>query len=393
VNVTAAEPGPGISWTLARERAARISDLRYDVALSIPESPGSPISARVSAAFALSRDVFPIVFDFEPGPGDETLRLDVNGRSMDARCVNGHLVIPAAALRSGQNVVTMAVDAGDAPLNRSGDFLYSIFVPARAHQSIPCFDQPDLKARWTLALDVPAGWEALGNGAETSRDTRGGRTRFMFAETPPLSTYLFAFAAGRLSIERATRGGRVFRVLHRETGDDLARNLDSIVALHTASLEWLERYTDIPYPFGKFDLLLVPAFQFSGMEHPGAIFYNASSLLLDASATRTQQLDRAALIAHETAHIWFGDLVTMPWFDDVWVKEVFANVMAGKIMTDVFPDVNHDLRFLHAHYPPAFDIDRTDGTNPIRQPLDNLSTTSRTPARSTARSSITRRRS
>jgi aminopeptidase N len=116
----------------------------------------------------------------------------------------------------------------------------------------------------------------------------------------------------------------------------------------------------------------IPAFQFGGMEHAGKVLYNASSLLLDESATQNQFLGRASVISHETAHMWFGDLVTMRWFNDVWMKEVFANFMAAKIVNPSFPEVNHDLRFLLAHYPAAYEVDRTAGANPIRQPLDNL---------------------
>ena len=100
------------------------------------------------------------------------------------------------------------------------------------------------------------------------------------------------------------------------------------------------------------------------MEHPGAILYNATGLLLDESATQNQMLDRASLIAHETSHMWFGDLVTMQWFNDVWMKEVFANFMAGKIVNPSFPQVNHDLRFLLANYPAAYQVDRTAGLEP-----------------------------
>ena len=99
----------------------------------------------------------------------------------------------------------------------------------------------------------------------------------------------------------------------------------------------MEQYTAIPYPFGKFDFVLIPSFQFGGMEHPGAIFYNAAGLLLDESATENQMLDRASTISHETSHMWFGDLVTMRWFNDVWMKEVFANFMAAKIVNPSFP--------------------------------------------------------
>ena len=162
-------------------------------------------------------------------------------------------------------------------------------------------------------------------------------------------------------------------MLHRETdAAKVARNRDAVFDLHASALAWLERYTGIPYPWGKFDFLLVPSFQFGGMEHAGAIFYNSASLLLDPSATQNQKLSRASLIAHETAHMWFGDLVTMRWFNDVWMKEVFANFMAAKIVNPSFPEINHDLRFLLAHYPSAYEIDRTPGTNAIRQPLDNL---------------------
>ena len=108
----------------------------------------------------------------------------------------------------------------------------------------------------------------------------------------------------------------------------------------------MEQYTGIPYAFGKFDFVLIPAFQFGGMEHAGKILYNAAGLLLDESATQNQYLGRASVIAHETAHMWFGDLVTMRWFNDVWMKEVFANFMAAKIVNPSFPDVNHELRFL-----------------------------------------------
>ena len=108
------------------------------------------------------------------------------------------------------------------------------------------------------------------------------------------------------------------------------------------------------------------------MEHAGKILYNASGLLLDESATQNQLLGRASVIAHETAHMWFGDLVTMRWFNDVWMKEVFANFMAAKIVNPSFPTVNHELRFLLSNYPAAYEVDRTAGANPIRQPLDNL---------------------
>ncbi|HEY8387308.1 MAG TPA: M1 family aminopeptidase, partial [Parasegetibacter sp.] len=128
----------------------------------------------------------------------------------------------------------------------------------------------------------------------------------------------------------------------------------------------------IPHPFKKFSFAAIPDFQFGGMEHPGAIWYNANILFLDSSATRTQLIRRANLIAHETSHMWFGDLVTMRWFDDVWMKEVFANFMADKIVGIILPDDNIDIKFVVDHFPLSYSIDRTKGANPIRQELENL---------------------
>jgi aminopeptidase N len=162
-------------------------------------------------------------------------------------------------------------------------------------------------------------------------------------------------------------------MLHRETdAEKVARNVDAIFDLHAAAIEWLEEYTGIPYPYKKFGFALIPTFQYGGMEHVGAIQYRAAGLFLDESPSDTQLLGRAGLIAHETAHMWFGDLVTMKWFNDVWTKEVFANFMAAKIVNPSFPDIDHNLNFLVRHYPRAYGVDRSEGANPIRQELHNL---------------------
>src|SRR3954469_19177476 len=367
------DPGIGISDALAHDRSARISNLRYDLAFTIPAEKTKPVGGRALIRFTLADTGQPVVLDYAPDRAGFLRSVEANGVPVEVRQVNGHIIVSKEALHAGDNSLSLDLNAGDAPLNRSDDFLYTIFVPARAHQAFPCFDQPDLKARWSLALDVPEGWQALGNGAELERETRDGRTRLRLVGTQPISTYLFAFAAGKFNVEQAERNGRTFRMFHRETdAAKVARNRDAIFDLHASTLQWLEQYTGIPYPFGKFDFLLVPAFQFGGMEHPGAIFYNASGLMLDESATQDQMLGRASVIAHETAHMWFGDLVTMRWFSDVWMKEVFANYMAAKIVNPAFPAINHDLRFLVDYYPAAYAVDRTAGSNEIRQPLKNL---------------------
>ncbi|HEX9894051.1 MAG TPA: M1 family aminopeptidase [Gemmatimonadales bacterium] len=369
---SARDPDYGVALDLARERAGRISDLRYTLRFNLPAERTAPVTGLVTIRLALADASRPLVLDFR-GDSSRVAGVEVNGATVTPALPAGHVVIPADALTQGPNTVSLRFTANNEALNRNDGFLYTLFVPDRASTAFPVFDQPDLKARWTLQLQVPAGWAAVANGALRARDSTNAGVVVAFDETAPISTYLVAFAAGKFQVEEAVRDGRALTMLHRETdGAKVARNRDAIFDLHAAALRWLENYTGIPYPFGKFAFLAVPSFQFGGMEHPGAIWYRASSLFLDPSATRNQVLGRASLIAHETAHMWFGDLVTMRWFSDVWMKEVFANFMAAKIVEPSFPDVNHDLRFLLAHHPAAYGVDRTLGANPIRQELANL---------------------
>jgi len=370
-----AEPGPpepGIALSLASQRAASIRDLRYDLSFKIPAAQADPIAGHEAVRFKLDDISQPVVLDFEPGREFIT-SVSAQGRPIAFTAVNGHIVIDKNFLVPGENNIEIVFRAGEASLNRNKDFLYALFVPARARLAFPCFDQPDLKARYTLELWTPAEWQAVSNGAETAREPQGDVVHIKYAQTQPISTYLFTFAAGKFQIETAERNGRTYRMFHRETdAAKVARNRDDIFNLHASALSWLEDYTQIQYPFGKFDFVMIPSFQFGGMEHPGSIYYNASGMLLDESATENQMLGRASTIAHETAHMWFGDLVTMRWFNDVWMKEVFANFMAAKIVNPSFPKVNHELRFLLSNYPSAYGVDRTTGTHPIRQDLENL---------------------
>jgi len=370
----------GVPWELAEVRQRTLSNLSYDVRLVIPSQRARPVEGETVVRFrwddASRRDV---VLDFLD-PSLRVRSVAANGRPVDWRPENDHLVIPQGALSSGEeNEVRIIYSAGDEALNRSDDFLYTLFVPDRHHFSLPVFDQPNLKARWRLTLELPEGWIAVGNGAEELAMAPGvgdgapPRRVYQFAETLPISPYLFAFAAGHFSVEESEKDGRRLRMFHRETDAmRVLRNRDQIFELHRGALTWLEDYTGIPYPFDKFDFVLIPSFQYGGMEHPGSVLYRQDGILLDESATQKDYLDRASVIAHETAHMWFGDLVTMNWFDDVWTKEVFANVMAAAIVHPSFPLVDHDVRFLVAHFPTAYAVDRTAGTNAIRHPLQNL---------------------
>ncbi|PCI78634.1 MAG: peptidase M1 [SAR86 cluster bacterium] len=363
----------GIPWALAEHRSETISDLRYHFALDIPQSRTEVITGKSRIRLDWNdRSAQPLVIDFLL-PQHRVHTVLVNGMETDWKPVNDHIVIPATALNPGMNSIDLTFDAGDEAFNRREDFLYALFVPDRAHFSLPLFDQPNLKGQVTWEVTVPEQWKVIANGPEATSNTQNGRTHFTFLETQPMPSYLFAIAAGVFERETAEINGRTFNMYHRETDTDkVARNRDEIFRLHASTLDWLEDYTQIDYPFQKFDFVLIPSFQYGGMEHPGGILYRQAGIFLDETATQNQMLGRASLIAHETAHMWFGDLVTMNWFDDVWTKEVFANFMAAKIVNPSFPEVDHELRFLTAHHPTAYSVDRTDGANPIRQPLENL---------------------
>ena len=362
----------GVSLDLAKARVQNVSDINYALTFSVPAEASAPIRADEILTFELKAAEDDLQLDFREA-GDKLERLVVNGQSVPIKHLDEHLILPAGALKQGENTVEIAFIAGDTSLNRNPNYLYTLFVPDRARTAFPVFDQPNLKATYDLVLDLPESWAALGNGLLDTVEEADGRRVHRFKRTDRLSSYLFSFVAGEFKTVTRTVDGRQMTMLHRETDvDKVARNLDDIFQAHADALAWLEDYTGIDYPFAKFDFALIPTFQYGGMEHVGAIQYRASTLLLDAEPSDPQRLNRANLIAHETAHMWFGDLVTMDWFNDVWTKEVFANFMAAKIVNPSFPDIDHDLNFLLRSYPAAYAVDRTTGANPIRQDLPNL---------------------
>ena len=361
----------GVSLSLAQYRSSLLSDIRYDIEFRIPENVEERVGGRETIVFSL-KGRSDVQLDFREG-ANAVVSLNVNGKDCRIDYRNEHIVIDGRLLHKGENSIDIEFVSGDRSMNRNEEYLYTLFVPDRARTVFPCFDQPDLKGRFSLTLDLPKAWEAVSNGPEESSETSEGRKRISFKETPPLSTYLFAFTAGIWQKETRYRADRPMTVLYRETDPGKIAQIDEIFAQVSKSLDWLEEYTGIPCPFEKYDFVIVPGFQFGGMEHPGAILYNDRRIFLDDSPTTTERLSRIELIAHETSHLWFGDAVTMRWFNDVWTKEVFANYFAARISTPLFPEVNVPLRDFRNFNINAYSEDRTAGTNSIRQDLPNLS--------------------
>lgn len=362
----------GISKELAVYRKSQVLNVSYDLSFEIPKEKELPIISQLALKVKLGTIQEPLYLDFNEKK--ENLKsVIVNGKTVVILHEKEHLIIPKEYLIKGHNLVEVYFIAGDLSLNRNDDFLYTLLVPDRASTLFPCFDQPDIKAAYTLSITAPKGWSVLAGAPLSKKVELGGFVRYQFEQSDQMSTYLFSFVAGEFKSIFKNTDNFPMTLLYRENNPEkLTESTDAIFDLHRQSVSFLEKYTQHPFPFKKMDFATIPVFQYGGMEHVGAIQYRESKLFLDNSATNSEKLSRGKLIAHETAHMWFGDLVTMKWFNDVWMKEVFANFMADKIMNPAFPDINHNLQFLTAHYSSAYDEDRTKGSHPIRQNLTNL---------------------
>jgi aminopeptidase N len=386
--------GEGVSRELARHRAANISDLRYRLSFGLV--PGATrIKGREEVSLRLNGAADPVILDFrdlddqgrvvEGAVGDVT----VNGSVVDdMRQTGGHIVLPARHFKSGENTIAMNFETGAAAANRpiiryqdrddGSEYVYTLFVPMDASLAFPCFDQPDLKARFTLTTTVPTAWTVVTNTREQTVTRNGTNSFWVFRETQQISTYLFAFAAGPFKQIAGGDGSVPLRVFVRQSKLQRAKEeWPEVERLTSGGMKHMIEFFDQPFPFTKYDQVLIPGFAYGGMEHAGATFLREDSVLFRTIPTKNDKLGRASLILHELAHQWFGDLVTMRWFDDLWLKEGFANFMASHAMAAMEQYRDREgaaiwKRFYQTHKPPAYAIDSTKGTTPIYQEVRNL---------------------
>ena len=347
----------GVSKELAEHRKANISQVVYDLTFNIPSKPYESVKGKAIISFNLEvrEDV---VLDFQ-GQIDGTCYIhDENDKrhATDILYQDEHIIIPMELLTEGKNKIELPFIANDKALNRNDDYMYTLFVPDMARSVFPCFDQPDLRAVFVTTLKVPSGWKTMASD-----------------NVCQLPTYLYSFVAGKFQEKSTVHNGRRMRALYRESDPDKVAQLDQVFDEASQALDWMEGYTGIACPFKEYGLVILPGYQFGGMEHPGAIQMNDRRIFLEKQATQEEKMARMELIAHETAHLWFGDLVSLKWFEDVWAKEVMANFLASKMVRRSFPDINHDLNFLKTYQTRAIAIDRTEGTHPIAQELTNMS--------------------
>ena len=366
---------PGVSRELARGRAAAISNLRYEIALDIqPMVTG--YAGRVGINFDLREVPDPLVLDFR----DDSMRgLKVNGKDAEATQGNGHILIPGRLLKTGANTMEMqfalkVADSGSAATRfkdaqDGSEYVYTLFVPMDASQAFPCFDQPDLKGRFTLKGTAPAGWTVIANAGASEP----GMTNFAFAETLPISTYLFAFAAGPFQTLPGADFSTPMRLFVRKSMVARAKEEWPEVAQFTREgITKMSSFFAQPFPFPKYDQVLIPGLAYGGMEHAGATFLREDVVIFRTAPTVSDHHRRSVTVLHELAHQWFGDLVTMRWFDDLWLKEGFAQYMAFHTLAELEPPNEVWTRFYESIKPVAYAIDSTRGTTPIFQVVRNL---------------------
>jgi tricorn protease interacting factor F2/3 len=235
-----------------------------------------------------------------------------------------------------------------------------------ARELYPCIDRPDRKAALHLRLTIDTGLEAIFNTPARTSTEAAGKTTIVFEPTPAMSTYLTYLAVGRFDWKRGAPA-RVRVALAAPPG----RADAGAFAVERASqiLPALERYYGIPYPLPKLDLIAVPEFAFGAMENWGAISFREMRLLVDESTDPGQRRETLTTIAHEIAHQWFGNLVTMEWWTDIWLNESFATFMEEKIIDDLYPSAGALPDFLLDWATPAMTGDSLPSSHPVSVPV------------------------
>ena len=354
-------------------RARRISDAAYDLRFVLEEDP-EHFSGWAALSFRLADADEPLTIDFTDG---EISELIVNGSRVEADYNGAFIRLPGAQLVAGDNRVEIAFRH---PYSRTGQglhrfvdpadnriYVHSHFEPYDANRLFPCFDQPDLKAVFTLEVDAPAGWQVISATREHQIVAAGARKTWRFPATRPISTYVFPLHAGEYRLWGSRAGEIPLRLFARHSLGDHVR-ADSWFDLTRRGFEFFERYFDLPYPYGKYDQLIVPEFNIGAMENVAAVTFS-ESFVRRGRYTREDMEGLTNTLLHEMSHMWFGDLVTPRWWDGLWLKEAFATYMGylGQAEATPYADAWH-LFFVTAKQR-AYVADQRVTTHPVQVPV------------------------
>ncbi len=328
-------PGENLTRIEAEERAALVSGLEYDIALDLTRGPevfGSTTTIRFRGTEGATVFLDAMTVDVE--------WIGFNGRDLDPAIADGvRIALPPLERENELTVVsTMRYSRSGEGLHRFVDpaddrvYLYTQFQATDARRVFACFEQPDLKGRFTLEVTAPDGWDVRSNQSLAVQEPVGDGDRWWrFEPTEPLSTYLVALIAGEWvahADELTSSDGRTIP-LSVLTRASLAPFIDPGEVFETTKggFGFYEDAFGIAFPFEKYDQVTVPEYNWGAMENPGLVTFN-EMFVFRSTPTEAQRAERATVVLHELAHMWFGDLVTMRWWDDTWLNESFATFMS-----------------------------------------------------------------
>jgi aminopeptidase N len=359
-----------LTYTEARARAARISHVGYaiDLDLTSRESFG----CRTTVTFDLDD---PSSTTFLELAHAQDLRLTVNGSPVAAPAYDG-VRITLHDLKPANEVIVEA----RIPYVNDGDGMHTVTDPADgatyvaayagmdlSHRIFACFDQPDLKAPITLTVAAPEDWTVIANGRHEESDDGTWR----FTTTPPISTYLFTVCAGPWHSHTWEHAGLPFGWHARASlAAELDRDIENLIEVTEACFDFYTRTFDEPYPFDSYDQVMGPGHNWGAMETPGCVTFR-DEFLPRNEPDAGELVDRSGVIAHEMAHMWFGDLVTMKWWQDTWLNESFADFMGYHVAHEAgvlgsWPDFSLNRK------PTGYVADARRSTHPIAEDAEHL---------------------
>ncbi len=369
-------PQDDLSREEAAARAALIGDLRYAVSLDLPAEDGE-FQSTTTIRFSSRR---PGARTFVDLRATRVLAAELNGASWPATLQGGRLPLPPLAAENELRIVARSrYGHSGVGLHHFRDpvdgetYLYSNFEPYDAHRVFPCFDQPDLKGRLELTVVIPAAWVAVANQAvlgEPEPVAGQDRRRWRFRQSPPLSPYLMAVVAGPYHHVHRRHGTVDCGLYCRRS---LAPHLDpdEIFEITGQGLDFYERTFGVPYAFGKYDQAFVPELVPGAMENAGCVTLH-ESFLFQSRVVEPERERRAVVILHEMAHMWFGDLVTMRWWTDLWLNESFASLMELLSLTRATRFQAHRVAFASLVKAAARRQDQFPTTHPITGVVESV---------------------